>query len=71
MKERINAGVNYEERMEEYEWIWRQFKEDNFKVKRDNDLVNHVKMNVELSGKINKIRDIQLFYRNFTKEQEI
>ena len=29
--------------------------------------VNHVRQNIKLSSKINKIRDIQLFYRNFVK----
>ena len=31
--------------------------------------VNHVKQNIALSSKINKIRDIQLFYRNYIKDQ--
>lgn len=32
--------------------------------------INHVKKNIQLSGKINKIRDIQLFYRNYIKADE-
>lgn len=31
--------------------------------------VNHVKQNIALSSKIHKIRDIQLFYRNYIKDQ--
>ena len=30
--------------------------------------INHIKQNINLSSKIHKIREIQLFYRNFVKE---
>lgn len=32
--------------------------------------INHVKRNIQLSAKINKIRDIQLFYRNYVRAEE-
>jgi len=33
------------------------------------DIINHVKQNIALTGKINKIKEIQLFYRNFVKDR--
>ena len=33
-----------------------------------NHLTNHIKKNIQLSSKISKIRDIQLFYRNLAKD---
>ena len=33
------------------------------------DVINHVKSNIKLTGKINKIRDIQLFCRNFVQNK--
>ena len=33
--------------------------------------IDHIKQNIELSGKIPMIKDIQLFYRNFIKEQNL
>ena len=36
-----------------------------------NKEIDHIQQNIELSGKINKIRDIQLFYRNYVRADNI
>ena len=46
------------------------FVEDDLKERKGKKIqIDHVKSNIVLTGKINKIKDIQLFYRNFIKNQ--
>ena len=40
-------------------------------IKVDTGPINHIKKNIELSYKINKIRDIQLFCKSIVKDNDI
>lgn len=43
---------------------------DNLSYTRS-DTVDHVRKNADLQGKISKIKDIKLVYKNFQKEKEM
>ena len=50
--------------------FWKFFNNEEFERKTPKDEVNHVKLNRQLSSKINLISDIQLFHRNYLKEKD-
>lgn len=76
-KERLDrlASLTKEKRYEEYSKMHRDrlydLKEKQKKLKLDGDEsggeIDHVEENIHLTSKIHKIRDIQLFYRNYVK----